>query len=400
MPDFQSDELIRFHLLPMAGSRLNLVDGMPSLQEPDSSDRPSLREPALAVGLMLAFTVVLDLVGFAVPFVRANQVALFAFVFLWLPQRILPREKDPADYGLTTKRLLPGLAEGTAWALLLFVAFVPCFHVWNTYVLGQSFHFEPGAYFKPPDKYFGEPLALADGEVAFFHQYDRIGVEWHPESGPWAVEIISDAELLTTAHAPIETTSGLQCETFGVEGELPITTCVSRGSSPRVFRARFRSLGGTFVEIRASEHGDPVSLEDYRVGFARDDAGSVTEDQAARFPLHMGWLPLSLVLQVLLIALPEEFFYRGYLQRRLDESRGRAGFKLGPLFITKNNLIVSAIFATGHFVIGLAPARLAVFFPSLLFGILRDRTDGIAAPVAFHAGCNLMVQIVAVHYWA
>ena len=76
---------------------------MPLPQERDSSGpekpRSAVRESALAVGLMLAATVALDLVGFAVPFVRANQVALFAFVFLWLPQRILPRDRDPADYG-------------------------------------------------------------------------------------------------------------------------------------------------------------------------------------------------------------------------------------------------------------------------------------------------------------
>ena len=230
-------------------------------------------------------------------------------------------------------------------------------------------------------------------------------MEWHPESGPWALEIRSDAELLTTAHDPLDTAPGLQCTTAADQASEEassgtVTTCVSRGSSPRVFRARFRHVGGTFVEVQARQSGDPVPLEDYRVGFAGDDGGAGTSAQSVRFRLSLSWIPLALLLQVLLIALPEEFFYRGYLQRRLDEGRGRAGFKLGPLFITQNNLLVSAIFALGHFVIGLAPARLAVFFPSLLFGILRDRTDGIAAPVAFHAGCNLMVQIVAVHYWA
>lgn len=351
------------------------------------------------MGLMLIATVGLDSIGFAVPIVRANQVALFAFVFLWLPQRLLPRELNPADYGLTTRRLVPGLAEGTAWALLLFVAFVPCFHVWNTAALGQSLHFEPGAYLKPPDKHFGETADLVDGHVAFFHQYDRIGVEWHPQAGPWSVEITSDAELLTPAHNPLETAPGIDCETHSVSNAA-LTTCVSRGADPRVFRARFRNVGGTFVEVQARQEGEPIATDNYRVGFASDDGGAATETESVRFKLGVTWLPLALLLQVLLIALPEEFFYRGYLQRRLDEGRGRSGFKLGPLFITQNNLIVSAIFAIGHFVIGLAPARLAVFFPSLLFGVLRDRTNGIAAPVAFHAGCNLMVQIVAVHYWA
>ncbi|MFI5301533.1 MAG: type II CAAX prenyl endopeptidase Rce1 family protein, partial [Polyangiales bacterium] len=36
------------------------------------------------------------------------------------------------------------------------------------------------------------------------------------------------------------------------------------------------------------------------------------------------------------------------------------------------------------------PARLAVFFPSLLFGWMRARTGGIGAGIAFHAACNLL----------
>ena len=38
------------------------------------------------------------------------------------------------------------------------------------------------------------------------------------------------------------------------------------------------------------------------------------------------------------------------------------------------------------------PARLAVFFPSLLFGWMRSRTRGIGAGVAFHAMCNIFSE--------
>jgi membrane protease YdiL (CAAX protease family) len=52
-------------------------------------------------------------------------------------------------------------------------------------------------------------------------------------------------------------------------------------------------------------------------------------------------------------------------------------------------LLTSAIFAVGHLFTELNAARLAVFFPSLVFGFLRARTKGIGASVAFHAMCNL-----------
>lgn len=92
--------------------------------------------------------------------------------------------------------------------------------------------------------------------------------------------------------------------------------------------------------------------------------------------------------QLLIIALPEEAFYRGYVQTRLDEAFPRKiqvfGAAVGPSL-----LVTSALFAVGHFATIHNPARLAVFFPSLLFGWLRARTGGVGASVLFHAACNV-----------
>ncbi len=51
--------------------------------------------------------------------------------------------------------------------------------------------------------------------------------------------------------------------------------------------------------------------------------------------------------------------------------------------------MTSAIFALGHLLTIHDPGRLAVFFPSLVFGWLRARTGGVGASIAFHALCNL-----------
>jgi uncharacterized protein len=99
-------------------------------------------------------------------------------------------------------------------------------------------------------------------------------------------------------------------------------------------------------------------------------------------------LQAELLAQVLIIALPEEAFYRGYLQSKLDEAwvpRWRVlGATLGPGCIA-----TAGIFALGHLATVPAPTRLAVFFPALVFGWLRARTGGIGASTAFHAGCNV-----------
>ncbi len=97
--------------------------------------------------------------------------------------------------------------------------------------------------------------------------------------------------------------------------------------------------------------------------------------------------------QLVIIALPEEAFYRGYLQSRLDEifpGRLRVlGASVGPALVA-----TSAIFALGHFATIHDPARLAVFFPSLLFGWLRYRTRGVGAGIAFHAMCNVFSELL------
>jgi membrane protease YdiL (CAAX protease family) len=101
--------------------------------------------------------------------------------------------------------------------------------------------------------------------------------------------------------------------------------------------------------------------------------------------------------QLLAIALPEEAFYRGYLQSALDDAwpaRVRVlGAEVGPAI-----LVTSALFALGHVATEFHPNRLGVFFPSLLFGWLRARTGGIGACVLFHAFCNLFADYIAKSY--
>jgi membrane protease YdiL (CAAX protease family) len=101
--------------------------------------------------------------------------------------------------------------------------------------------------------------------------------------------------------------------------------------------------------------------------------------------------------QIFVIALPEEAFYRGYLQSRLDEVWPRqwniAGAQVGP-----GLLVGASIFALGHLATVHLPARLAVFFPALVFGWLRARTGGVGACIFFHAFCNVYSQLLGRGY--
>lgn len=105
-------------------------------------------------------------------------------------------------------------------------------------------------------------------------------------------------------------------------------------------------------------------------------------------PAPLGPLASDALGQLLVIALPEEAFYRGYLQTSLERRFEKKLVVLGTP-IGWGIVITSAIFALGHLLTELNPARLAVFFPSLVFGFLRARTRGIGAGLLFHAMCNL-----------
>ena len=90
-------------------------------------------------------------------------------------------------------------------------------------------------------------------------------------------------------------------------------------------------------------------------------------------------------VQFLLVALPEELFYRGYLQSRLDSLVGRDSRIFGVSVNVTSITITSALFALGHFVTVPSVYRLGVFFPSMLFGWMRRASGGIMAPLIFHA---------------
>jgi membrane protease YdiL (CAAX protease family) len=97
--------------------------------------------------------------------------------------------------------------------------------------------------------------------------------------------------------------------------------------------------------------------------------------------------------QVFVIALPEEAFYRGYLQSRLDEV-WRPGWTVLGARVGPGLFVASAIFAAGHLATVQLPARLAVFFPAVLFGWLRAKSGGVGASILFHAFCNVYSQIL------
>lgn len=192
-----------------------------------------------------------------------------------------------------------------------------------------------------------------------------------PES--WAATGVGFTFLLATYGLVVHSDDPEQLREFG----LSLGGLLEAGplSVPRLLRAALGALGYALVAALIIY---PCFWFGFRIWW-----------KVGEFhPAPLGPVLSDALGQLLVIALPEEAFYRGYLQTSLER-------ELGPklsIFGTRIGwglVLTSAIFALGHLFTELNPARLAVFFPSLVFGFLRVRSKGIGASLTFHAMCNL-----------
>ena len=111
----------------------------------------------------------------------------------------------------------------------------------------------------------------------------------------------------------------------------------------------------------------------------------------------VGTLPKELLLtvlyQIFYVALPEEFFYRGYFQTRLNELYPRKwniwGAQLGMGAVYAN-----LFFAFGHSVVQFQWWHFATFFPGMLFAWAREKSNGVASGALFHACCNIGIIVL------
>jgi uncharacterized protein len=93
------------------------------------------------------------------------------------------------------------------------------------------------------------------------------------------------------------------------------------------------------------------------------------------------------------VALPEETFYRGYVQPHLEARLPPALVILG-VSIGRAAVLTAGFFAVGHFLGEWNPLRLGPFFPALIFAWQRNATKSIAGAITFHASCNILGEVL------
>lgn len=100
---------------------------------------------------------------------------------------------------------------------------------------------------------------------------------------------------------------------------------------------------------------------------------------------------------VLVVAFPEEFFFRGYLLKRF-QNYFQDTFTFLGVPTGKGFFLTALVFAMSHSFITLRWWHFSIFFPALVFGWLRVKTKGLFAPILFHALSNVFSAWVALHY--
>ena len=94
--------------------------------------------------------------------------------------------------------------------------------------------------------------------------------------------------------------------------------------------------------------------------------------------------PLVFLLPVLVYPVLEEIVFRGLIQELVHEYLSKAS--LGPVSVA--NLLTSLLFTGVHFFYHPPLWAALVFFPSLVFGFFKDRTQGLMAPIILHVFYN------------
>jgi hypothetical protein len=106
------------------------------------------------------------------------------------------------------------------------------------------------------------------------------------------------------------------------------------------------------------------------------------------------------VSQIVLVGLPEEALFRGYVQTRLEDQLTTKRRILGADVSVAALVLQAVLFAIVHLATELNVQKLAVFFPGLLFGWMRARRGGIGASIVFHAASNVIAEILVTGWLA
>ncbi len=308
-----------------------------------------LGEVATVYLVILVISAGIILLGHVYPPAKAHEGLLLAVLFIyspWLASRFfqftLPERKGT---------LLRGARVATLVMAIVFPLFALGNHVYQTRIAKQDFEYRsmsdwPLAWNdRPAEQDIDDPVVWVDSNQVNISNLGK---------SPLNIQWLEDRNKHKTVLAPRAKMSLGRYQTDGLR------------------------IDGAAEQILLGRNLEPAGLP-------------------LRQEKNPGWLFWLLAIHLIVVAIPEELFYRGYIQQRLNEVF-RGGIEIFGARLGTSIFLSSALFALGHLISIPAPYRLAVFFPSLLFGWLREKTGSIIAPVILHASSNVLLLCLMRHY--
>lgn len=343
-----------------------------------------------ALLLLFGGTGILGVLSVALPGVSGWLQALLAALLLVVPGFVLrPSGLRIDDLGVDMGPWRRTLAVSGIAMLVVFPPFVLGHHVLQTRFLGAGSSWSWSALERWDEALRDPPDVLCDpGRDAL--------VAWTTDTGLWLLAPPGSRLEVAAGAAPIRSARAVTCEPDGTpRARRPLAPTAGRTFDAGRADGLWLSLEGVDrFDLAVRLDGRPVPADRMSLGaFGR--AGD--EDGRLAATRSLWWILTYLVVHLGLVALPEEWFFRGYLQARLDRRLGTPwrlfGASIGP------GLLWSALaFALLHPILIPGFHRLLVFFPALLFGWLRARTGALGAPVVVHAASNLLLAAIGGMY--
>lgn len=356
------------------------------------ANRALQKEIGLSLAIVFGLTFALALVQLAIPALAGYMQVGLAVVLLQVPTSMLKRfGVDERAIGLAFGPLGRALRAAGLTVLVVFPVFVLGFHLVHTQLLGYHADWDPAHLARFDEALEGPPADVCDRARAD-------AVAWVGGDKLWFVPPAgARLEVRLELSPPPQGVRAVSCAAGrGAEARQLFTGDLARGTPLPPGVGLLVPLGGAdrfALQVREGGRDLPAArLRLGKDGAEADDDGVVAGSRSA------WWLLTYVIVHLGLVALPEEWFFRGYLQTRLDTLLGRPRRLLGA-DVGWGLVLAALAFALLHPILLPGFHRLLVFFPALLFGWLRARTGAIGASVLVHALSNVLLAVVSRMYF-
>ena len=328
----------------------------------------SLREPVFVVVASLVLIGVFTYAPLLIPWAAPYSGVLVAAAFIYLPAMVVWRAGEELHgIGVRLRGFGPAVPSVAVVSAIVFTLFSAGFFAYHRVLNDQKACFRAERLAAWPARFTPGGPASSGGQLEL-----------------WSVG--HDDLLLRNDQAR---SVGVQVRREPKDFGLLLRS--ARGQGRAVEEAGRMTLGPQESLLLRFPEG-PGELELWGEAEIRAGGGGATEDSPLTVQKNLWWILNMIWVHLLLVAVPEEIFYRGYLQTRLTGLFRRRwmvlGADMGPAVI-----VTSAVFAAGHLIAVPSPGRLAVFFPSLFFGWVRNRSGSVVPAAVLHCASNVLLAV-------